>query len=151
MPVPKFNIQQLLNLTNPALMNKGVNNTDNSNKYHFTNTPQGRQEAVIKEVEYRKRTNPIRYFQKHNSTDTTIKYRTNRNVGVGIDNKGNPTVQEYNTPVKNIEMTGNDPIGEFIVANAALKAPTGIIVTGDRKSTRLNSSHSAKSRMPSSA
>lgn len=130
MPVPKFNIQQLLNLTNPALMNKGVNNTDNSNKYHFTNTPQGRQEAVIKEVEYRKRTNPIKYFQKHNSTDTTIKYKTNRNVEVGIDNKGNPTVQEYNTPVKNVEMTGNDPVGEFFITNAALKAPVELLGQG---------------------
>lgn len=127
MPVPKFNIQQLLNLTNPALMNKGMNITDNPNKYHTPQTREGKQEAVIKEVEYRKRTNPIRYFQKHNSTDTTIKYRTNRNVGVGIDNKGNPTVQEYNTPVKNVEMTGNDPIGEFIVTNAALKAPTELL------------------------
>ena len=39
--------------------------------------------------------------------------------------------------------------------NEKIKAKAKIIVTGkhilDRKSTRLNSSHSAKSRMPSSA
>ena len=39
----------------------------------------------------------------------------------------------------------------FSVARRSLRRPPGIVVGTDRKSTRLNSSHSRASRMPSSA
>ena len=39
----------------------------------------------------------------------------------------------------------------YLVANAIILPMTGWLATRDRKSTRLNSSHIQKSRMPSSA
>ena len=39
----------------------------------------------------------------------------------------------------------------FVGPNGAGKTTTLRIISGDRKSTRLNSSHSGQSRMPSSA
>ena len=42
----------------------------------------------------------------------------------------------------------NLTLGEFLVFNAIAFV---VVVAGDRKSTRLNSSHSSPSRMPSSA
>ena len=40
---------------------------------------------------------------------------------------------------------------DYLVESARILSNTKFVVVGDRKSTRLNSSHSAKSRMPSSA
>ena len=42
-------------------------------------------------------------------------------------------------------------IGDVIVASVKDATPGGVVKKGDRKSTRLNSSHWNKSRMPSSA
>ena len=42
-------------------------------------------------------------------------------------------------------------VGDVIVASVKKALPTGKIKKGDRKSTRLNSSHEFVSRMPSSA
>ena len=41
--------------------------------------------------------------------------------------------------------------GPLVVAAVILKDPTHDALAGDRKSTRLNSSHVSESRMPSSA
>ena len=43
------------------------------------------------------------------------------------------------------------PVDYFVRAQAGLADPTSVAARGDRKSTRLNSSHIQKSRMPSSA
>ena len=42
-------------------------------------------------------------------------------------------------------------IGDVIVASVKDATPGGVVKKGDRKSTRLNSSHFLLSRMPSSA
>ena len=44
-----------------------------------------------------------------------------------------------------------DELAELAGVGEQVKAITESAMQGDRKSTRLNSSHSAKSRMPSSA
>ena len=44
-----------------------------------------------------------------------------------------------------------EKIGARIVTEGARDGHTGAVNAGDRKSTRLNSSHSGESRMPSSA
>jgi len=42
-------------------------------------------------------------------------------------------------------------LGALVITGLALAAAAGVFRTGDRKSTRLNSSHLNESRMPSSA
>ena len=52
-------------------------------------------------------------------------------------------VAEARDPLGGLELQG--------IARQVVETPQRVASLGDRKSTRLNSSHSAKSRMPSSA
>ena len=61
-----------------------------------------------------------------------------------------PAVKVTSVPEDELSVTGEDAPEK--VRSVEPPPPAACIVTGkDRKSTRLNSSHSAKSRMPSSA
>ena len=66
-------------------------------------------------------------------------------------------LEENNLPFKDFGCYDNSSVDYPIYARKVTDAITrgecdkGILICGDRKSTRLNSSHSAKSRMPSSA
>ena len=53
-------------------------------------------------------------------------------------------VDKFSQVAGNVPVTNNDPNRRYTVIN-------GYPVVLDRKSTRLNSSHTAESRMPSSA
>ena len=52
---------------------------------------------------------------------------------------------------KVLQMPSNSKQADSLRAVGAFKAPSILIEKGDRKSTRLNSSHANESRMPSSA
>ena len=50
-----------------------------------------------------------------------------------------------------MQTTKKKPSLIFILVGAVLAGYLGYLINGDRKSTRLNSSHNRESRMPSSA
>ena len=73
-------------------------------------------------------------------------------VGIATDARGNVYVSDLanNQVVKLVPAQGGGNTQQLVMASG-LAGPRGIAVDGDRKSTRLNSSHSSPSRMPSSA
>ena len=99
---------------------------------------------------------------KTNSLDAS--YLTTSTIGTGLVRTSNNTVLGIDTPSAELSFSGNAlQITNAGVINSKLANMTGNTVKArlttagyrdwetDRKSTRLNSSHSAKSRMPSSA
>ena len=97
------------------------------------------------------------------ANDTFIKYTQTKNVFL-IEDINEQTTPKFNAIIVNMVwmcLNGEVEVNEFLKQLKQLKQENGIIILSmthryrdwetDRKSTRLNSSHSAKSRMPSSA